>query len=79
MGVEHTAMTTGIMDFMTAPGFMTPRLATPTPDLAVPYAAPISATNCGQAQASPPKPKPKPSRPKTRNCSGTEQGKSLGG
>jgi hypothetical protein len=35
-------MTTGIIDFITAAGFITPRLATPTPLLAVPYAAPTS-------------------------------------
>ena len=34
------AMTTGTMDFMTSSGRMTPMEAMPTPDLAVPYAAP---------------------------------------
>ena len=34
------AMTTGTMDFMTSSGRMTPIEAMPTPDLAVPYAAP---------------------------------------
>ena len=36
-------MTTGMIDFMTRSGFMTPIDDTPTPDLAVPYAAPRSA------------------------------------
>jgi hypothetical protein len=35
-------MTTGIMFFMTSPGCITPIEAIPTPDFAVPYAAPIS-------------------------------------
>ena len=34
-------MTTGTMDFMTSSGLITPMAAMPTPDLAVPYAAPI--------------------------------------
>lgn len=33
-------MTTGTMDFITSSGRMTPMEAMPTPDLAVPYAAP---------------------------------------
>ena len=37
------AMTTGMIDFITRSGFMTPIDDTPTPDLAVPYAAPRSA------------------------------------
>jgi len=35
-------MTTGMIFLMTIPGFMTPIEAIPTPDLAVPYAAPMS-------------------------------------
>jgi hypothetical protein len=35
-------MTTGMMLRMTSPGFMTPMDEIPTPDLAVPYAAPMS-------------------------------------
>lgn len=35
------AMTTGTMDFITSSGRMTPMEAIPTPDLAVPYAAPM--------------------------------------
>ena len=34
------AMTTGTMDFITSSGLMTPIEAMPTPDFAVPYAAP---------------------------------------
>jgi hypothetical protein len=36
------AITTGIIFFITKPGCITPIEAIPTPDLAVPYAAPIS-------------------------------------
>ena len=36
------AMTTGMIDFITRSGFITPIDDTPTPDLAVPYAAPRS-------------------------------------
>ena len=36
------AMTTGIIHLMTKPGFITPMEEIPTPDFAVPYAAPIS-------------------------------------
>ena len=36
-------MTTGMIDFITRSGFITPIEDTPTPDLAVPYAAPKSA------------------------------------
>lgn len=36
------AMTTGMIFLMTSPGFITPIEAIPTPDLAVPYAAPMS-------------------------------------
>jgi hypothetical protein len=35
-------MTTGMIFLMTSPGFITPIEAIPTPDLAVPYAAPMS-------------------------------------
>ena len=35
-------MTTGMIFLITSPGFITPIEAIPTPDLAVPYAAPIS-------------------------------------
>ena len=35
-------MTTGMTFLMTRPGFITPMLLMPTPDLAVPYAAPMS-------------------------------------
>ena len=35
-------MTTGMIFLITRPGFITPMDAMPTPDLAVPYAAPIS-------------------------------------
>ena len=50
------AMTIGMMDFMTSSGFRTPMLATPTPALAVPYAAPMSerhsaCSKWGQRQA----------------------------
>ena len=38
------AMTTGTMDFMTSSGRITPMDAMPTPDLAVPYAAPMPGT-----------------------------------
>jgi hypothetical protein len=38
-------MTTGTMDFMTSSGRMTPMDATPTPLLAVPYAAPMPASH----------------------------------
>lgn len=37
------AITTGMIDFITRSGFITPIDDTPTPDLAVPYAAPRSA------------------------------------
>ena len=37
------AMTTGMMERMTSSGLRTPIEQTPTPDLAVPYAAPKSA------------------------------------
>ena len=38
-------MTTGTMDFITSSGLMTPIDAIPTPDFAVPYAAPKPASN----------------------------------
>ena len=41
------AMTTGMIDFITRSGFITPMDDTPTPDLAVPYAAPRSACRGG--------------------------------
>ena len=38
--VNKPAITTGIIDFMMRSGFMTAMAEIPTPDLAVPYAAP---------------------------------------
>ena len=40
VSVDLPAMTTGIIDFMMRSGFMTAIAEIPTPDLAVPYAAP---------------------------------------
>eukprot|EP00850_Spirogloea_muscicola_P019401 SM000189S04118 [mRNA] locus=s189:107297:107542:- [translate_table: standard] len=40
-------MTTGTMDFITSSGRITPMDATPTPLLAVPYAAPMPAHHHG--------------------------------
>eukprot|EP00527_Entomoneis_sp_CCMP2396_P003568 CAMPEP_0198151384 /NCGR_PEP_ID=MMETSP1443-20131203/55513_1 /TAXON_ID=186043 /ORGANISM="Entomoneis sp., Strain CCMP2396" /LENGTH=68 /DNA_ID=CAMNT_0043817029 /DNA_START=157 /DNA_END=363 /DNA_ORIENTATION=- len=48
-------MTTGMMFRMTKPGFMTPMEEIPTPDLAVPYAAPMLAKT--KAAVTPIKPK----------------------
>ncbi len=39
------AMTTGMIDFMINSGRMTDMAAMPTPDLAVPYAAPNARSN----------------------------------
>jgi hypothetical protein len=39
------AITTGMMFFITSPGCITPMEAIPTPDFAVPYAAPMSIQN----------------------------------
>jgi len=49
------AITTGMIDFITRSGFITPIDDTPTPDLAVPYAAPRFAKM--SATAAPMKPK----------------------
>ena len=46
------AMTTGMMFLMTRPGFITPMDAIPTPDFAVPYAAPMSASRMGSSETS---------------------------
>eukprot|EP00322_Chrysochromulina_rotalis_P007118 CAMPEP_0115846204 /NCGR_PEP_ID=MMETSP0287-20121206/9742_1 /TAXON_ID=412157 /ORGANISM="Chrysochromulina rotalis, Strain UIO044" /LENGTH=257 /DNA_ID=CAMNT_0003299991 /DNA_START=244 /DNA_END=1018 /DNA_ORIENTATION=+ len=52
---DTPAMTTGMIDFITRSGFITPIDETPTPDLAVPYAAPRLAKM--SATAAPMKPK----------------------
>ncbi|CAL6362858.1 unnamed protein product [Bathycoccus prasinos] len=49
------AMTGAMTDFITSSGRITPMLAIPTPDLAVPYAAPMFANT--NALAAPMKPK----------------------
>lgn len=41
------AMTTGTIDFITSSGLITPMEAMPTPDFAVPYAAPMPAQHRG--------------------------------
>eukprot|EP00490_Sorites_sp_Unknown_P016068 CAMPEP_0114650730 /NCGR_PEP_ID=MMETSP0191-20121206/7861_1 /TAXON_ID=126664 /ORGANISM="Sorites sp." /LENGTH=60 /DNA_ID=CAMNT_0001864687 /DNA_START=427 /DNA_END=609 /DNA_ORIENTATION=+ len=48
-------MTTGMIDFMIISGRITPMEAMPTPDLAVPYAAPKLANT--SAEVTPMKPK----------------------